>query len=65
MKNMLPNVRENPFNNGISSNSVNLSTQATFPNHPTGVYSFQGANTSFPEGMSTFTDNAFEINSEW
>ena len=65
MKNMLPNVRENPFNNGISSNSINLSTQASFPNHPTGVYSFQGANTSFPEGMSTFTDNAFEINTEW
>ena len=82
-KNALPQIKENPFNNGVSSNSVNLSTQASFPmnnnsvnsvqesftndipfqeSFPTGVTSFQGSNTDFPEGISTFTDNVFEIN---
>ena len=69
-RNVQPQVKENPFNNGLSSNSINLSTQSSFPNteqttsFPTGITSFQDSNTQFPEGISTFTDNAFEI-TQW
>ena len=38
---------------------IHIPFQESFP---TGVTSFQGSNTDFPEGISTFTDNAFEIN---
>lgn len=69
-RNVQPHVKENPFNNGASSNSIDLSTQSSFPNteqtqsFPTGITSFQDSNTQFPEGISTFTDNTFEV-TQW
>jgi cyclophilin family peptidyl-prolyl cis-trans isomerase len=69
-RNAQPQVQESPLNNGLSSNSINLSTQSSFPNteqtqsFPTGITSFQDSNTQFPEGISTFTDNTFEV-TQW